>query len=147
VQDSIERSVSIAADIETVWSALTTPTGIREWFGDEAEVDLRPGGEARFGWTDYGASVHAVIEVVERPYKFSYRWAASGTDRVGDGPSTLVEFRLTSEAADTIVTVCESGFTSLPESIREGSFADNTSGWRVEMQDLADHLAKAQTAT
>jgi uncharacterized protein YndB with AHSA1/START domain len=44
MQDSIERTTHIPVDIETVWEALTTAEGIRRWFGDEAEIDLRPGG-------------------------------------------------------------------------------------------------------
>lgn len=140
MQDTIERSIEVPVGIETVWSALTTADGIRAWFGDEVEIDLRPGGEARFGWTEYGASSHAIVVDVTRPHCFSYRWAARGSERADTEPSTLVEFTLTSTDEGTSVTVRESGFTSLPEEIIEDSLRENTLGWKSEMQDLHDYL-------
>lgn len=141
MQDTIERTIQIPADIESVWVALTTAEGIRSWFGNEAEIDLTPGGEARFGWTEYEASSHAIVVDVEPPTRFSYRWAVSGSERADDGPSTLVEFSLVSTATGTSVTVVESGFASLPPEIYEQSIKENTSGWKAEMQDLHDYLA------
>ena len=141
MKDTIERSIQIPVDIETVWSALTTADGIRAWFGDEAEIDLRPGGEARFGWTEYGSSSHAIVIEVMRPHGFSYRWAASGAERADSGPSTLVEFTLSTTGVGTKVTVKESGFASLPPEIIEDSLRENTAGWKSEMQDLHDYLA------
>jgi uncharacterized protein YndB with AHSA1/START domain len=140
MQDTIERSITIPADIEAVWTALTSAEGIRQWFGDVAEIDLRPGGEATFGWTDYDSSSHAIVERVDRPRFFSYRWAASGGKRVDAGPSTLVEFSLVVAGDETTVSVRESGFASLPSEIRAKNLEDNTSGWKSEMQDLYDYV-------
>jgi len=143
MQDTIERTIQIPASIESVWTALTTAEGIRSWFGDEAEIDLTPGGEARFGWTEYEASSHAIVVDVDPPTRFSYRWSVSGTERADAGPSTLVEFTLESTGTGTEVTVIESGFSSLPPEIYEQSIEDNTSGWRAEIQDLHDYLVSA----
>ena len=44
--DEIRRELVVEAPIEQVWEALTTPEHLRKWFGDSAEVDLRPGGRA-----------------------------------------------------------------------------------------------------
>lgn len=140
MQDTIERTIHIPADIETVWEALTTAEGIRTWFGDEAEIDLKPGGEARFGWTEFEASAHAIVVNVDKPTRFSYRWAASGSERADTGSSTLVEFTLDATDTGTNVTVVESGFASLPAEIYEHSISENTSGWKAEMQDLHDYL-------
>ncbi len=146
MQDTIERSVTIPAAIEAVWDALTTLEGIRSWFGDEVEIDLTPGGEALFGWSEYGSSSHAIVQEVRRPTLFSYRWVADNSQRVDEGPSTLVEFTLMSDGESTIVTVVESGFASLPADIAERTLAENTSGWKAEMQDLVDYLT-ADSAT
>jgi uncharacterized protein YndB with AHSA1/START domain len=143
MQDSIERTIHIPASIESVWSALTTAEGMRAWFGDEAEIDLKPGGEARFGWTEYEASSHAIVVNVDPPTRFSYRWAASGSERADTGPSTLVEFTLESTGTGTEVTVIESGFASLPPEMYDRSIRENASGWKAEMQDLHDVLATA----
>jgi len=147
MQDTIERSITIPADIDAVWGALTTRDGILSWFGDEVEIDLRPGGEASFGWSEYGETVHAVVQEVAPPTRFSYRWVAVSTDRVDTGPSTLVEFTLSTDGSTTVVTVVESGFVALPADIAERCLEDNTSGWNAEMQDLLDYLTAAATTT
>ena len=40
----------IAHPPEKVWAALTTAEGLGAWFGNEATIDLRPGGSARMRW-------------------------------------------------------------------------------------------------
>jgi hypothetical protein len=42
--DRIKRTVEVAHPPHTVWTALTTAEGLGAWFGDEATIDLRPGG-------------------------------------------------------------------------------------------------------
>ena len=42
--DRIERTVEIAHPPARVWAALTTAEGLGAWFGNEATIDLRPGG-------------------------------------------------------------------------------------------------------
>jgi uncharacterized protein YndB with AHSA1/START domain len=145
MQDIIERTIHIPVDIERVWEALTSADGIGNWFGDQAEIDLRPGGEARFGWTEYGSSSHAVVVDVDRPSRFSYRWTAGEAERADVGPSTLVEFTMIERNGGTDVSVRESGFASLPLEIIEDSLKSNTSGWKAEMQDLHDYLVAAAT--
>jgi hypothetical protein len=49
--DRIERTVELAHPPDTVWAALTTAEGLGAWFGNEAAIDLRPGGTARMRWT------------------------------------------------------------------------------------------------
>lgn len=141
MHDRIEQHIHIHTDIAKVWEALTTAEGLRSWFGDQAEIDLRPGGEARFGWTEFDSSSHAMVEAVERPHRFVFRWAATGTDDVRTGPSTVVEFRLVSTDDGTTVTVIESGFASLPDEIAQRDFEGNTSGWTAELKDLKAYLS------
>ena len=45
--DRIERVVEVAHPPARVWAALTTAEGLGSWFGDQATIDLRPGGAAR----------------------------------------------------------------------------------------------------
>lgn len=147
MQDIIERSIEIPVTIDVVWAALTSEEGVKAWFGDEATIDLRPGGEARFGWSEYGASTHAIVEVVDRPNRFAFRWAARNLDRADEGPSTLVEFRLEQLANGTLVSVHESGLAGLPDDIRSKTLQENTSGWNAEMQDLYDYLTATAQAS
>jgi uncharacterized protein YndB with AHSA1/START domain len=46
--DLIERELTLPAPPEAVWEALTDPGWLRQWLADEAELQLRPGGDARF---------------------------------------------------------------------------------------------------
>ena len=48
VANSIEREIIIDAPVARVWDALTEADQIASWFGDGAEIDLRPGGSAIF---------------------------------------------------------------------------------------------------
>jgi uncharacterized protein YndB with AHSA1/START domain len=42
--DRIERAVELAHPPGKVWAALTTAEGLGAWFGNEATIDLPPGG-------------------------------------------------------------------------------------------------------
>ena len=73
--DRIERTIELAHPPEKVWTAITSADGLGTWFGNSAEVDLRPGGEARLRWAEgYTATLH--IKVVEPHSRFAYTWAS-----------------------------------------------------------------------
>src|SRR5260370_42020537 len=50
VQDRIEREVGGAAPPERVWEIITQAEHGGKWFGDSAEVALRPGGSSVRRW-------------------------------------------------------------------------------------------------
>lgn len=142
-QDWIEREILIEASREHVWAVLTEAQQVAGWFGDSAEIDLRPGGSARFGWAEHG--VHrAVIQRVEPPSLFSYRWARDTDTEPGDGNSTLVEFTLTEVFAGTLLRVVETGFASLHVSDQEQDKAvqENTDGWIAELAELKEYAER-----
>jgi uncharacterized protein YndB with AHSA1/START domain len=140
LQDLIEREVLIEASRERVWAALTDPAQIASWFGDEAEMDSRPGGAAAFGWRDHG-TYHAVVNRAEQPSFLSYRWARDTDTEPAEGNSTLVEFDLTEVFAGTLVRVVETGFASLHTTAAEQAkaAADNTEGWQSELAELKEY--------
>jgi uncharacterized protein YndB with AHSA1/START domain len=117
---------------------------VAAWFGDAAEIDLRPGGDAAFIWEEGGRFLGRV-ERVEPPRFFSYRWARPKDTPPAEGNSTLVEFSLIAEGEGTRLRVVESGFATLARSEDEKAqhFADNTQGWNVELGHLRDYAAKA----
>jgi len=146
--DRIEREIVVDAPQERVWAVLTEAEHVARWFGDSAEVDLRPGGKMVFGWAQYNSPDHrAVIERVEPPSFFSYRWARrSGEDPV-DGNSTLVEFSLSQDGARTRLRVVESGFGRLAVSEDERGTAvkENTEGWISELGELQDYAERTSS--
>jgi uncharacterized protein YndB with AHSA1/START domain len=141
----IEREIRIEASRERVWSVLTEAEHVAGWFGDWAELDLRPGGRAAFGWREEGAEVfHAVIERVEPPSFLSYRWARKTNTEPVEGESTLVEFTLTTDTLGTLLRVVETGFSSLHASSEEQDKAaqENTEGWISELAELKEYAER-----
>jgi uncharacterized protein YndB with AHSA1/START domain len=61
----IERELELPAPPETIWAAITDPVWLREWLADEAELELWPGGEARF--TTGGQVRNGWVEEVSPP--------------------------------------------------------------------------------
>jgi len=110
-----------------------------QWFGESAEIDLRPGGRARIGWTDFDAMTDCIVEVVDRPTRFSFRWDAL-KDTPIDVASTLVEFTLVSEGDGTRLTLLESGFADLPDEAYQARIDENSAGWDSELEDLRRYL-------
>ena len=46
----VERELVLDAPPDEVWDALTEPSRLAEWFANDVELDLRPGGGASFRW-------------------------------------------------------------------------------------------------
>ena len=143
VPEQIEREVTIAAPMERVWAVITQPEHVGSWFGDAgAEIDLRPGGAMTITWAEHG-TCHAVVERVEAPRVFAYRWARPAHQAVSPDNSTLVEFTLAPDGEQTRLRVVESGFRALALSPAEQArYAEgNTEGWRMELDELRSYLA------
>jgi uncharacterized protein YndB with AHSA1/START domain len=139
--DRIERVVEIAHPPSTVWTALTTAEGLGSWFGEEATIDLRPGGTARMSWSD-GATAEMRIERVEEPRVFGYTWHVYGLPD-DDPRRTYVEFTLEPDGAGTRLTVVESGFAQLPDDAHDKAFGGNVNGWAKELGELVTYLDAA----
>ncbi len=93
----IVREIVLPAPREEVWEALTDPDRLEDWFANTVEVDLRPGGGARFGWGN-GEERHATFTEVEPGRRLAFDWDDDGE----------VEFTLDDAAGGTRLTVIES---------------------------------------
>ena len=140
--DRIERTVELAHPPERVWAALTTAEGLGAWFGDEAVIDLRPGGSARMRWSGEGYTAQMRVERVEEPVVFGFTWHIFGLPG-GDPRRTYVEFTLEPAGAGTRLTVTESGFAQLPDDRYREAYDGNTDGWAKELGELAAYLGAA----
>ncbi|GAA1294923.1 SRPBCC family protein [Pseudonocardia aurantiaca] len=132
--DRIERIVEIANPPAKVWKALTTAEGLAGWFGNEAVIDLRPGGAARVAWAG-GQSVDLRVERVEEPTVFGFTWHIYGLPEE-DPRRTYVEFTLEPVGVGTRLTVVESGFAQLPEEAHKSAYDSHTEGWASELGEL-----------
>lgn len=118
---------------ERVWASLTDAAELTKWFAPRVELDLVVGGEGVFRWDEPAVEAKAVVEELEEPSRFVYRWEAS----FGDGRMTRVEFGLEEVEGGTQLTLFESGFAELPPESR----ADHESGWDSELAELEEYLA------
>jgi uncharacterized protein YndB with AHSA1/START domain len=125
-----------------VWAALTMAEGLGAWFGNEATIDLRPGGAARMRWTEEGFTAEMWVERVEEPVVFGFTWPIYGLPE-DDPRRTYVEFTLEPVAVGTRLTVVETGFAQLPEDAYRKAYDGNTEGWARELAELAEYLDAA----
>jgi uncharacterized protein YndB with AHSA1/START domain len=139
--DRIERTVELAHPPAKVWTALTTAEGLGTWFGNQASIDLRPGGTAQLSWST-GDKAHLQVERVEEPRVFGYTWHIYGLPE-DDPRRTYVEFTLEPVGTGTRLTVVESGFAQLSDDAYRTAYKGNTDGWANELAELVDYLDAA----
>jgi uncharacterized protein YndB with AHSA1/START domain len=94
----IHKEIVLPAPREEVWDALTDPDRLADWFANEVELDLRPGGGATFRWAN-GEERHATVRAVEPEERLALVW--------DDGEEGDVEFTLADAADGTRLTVVE----------------------------------------
>jgi uncharacterized protein YndB with AHSA1/START domain len=85
-----------------VWEALTDPRRLEEWFANDVELDVTPGGGGRFRWAD-GATRRAIVENVDEERCLSLRWWAEEAP----DDETLVTMSLEEADEGTKVVVTE----------------------------------------
>ena len=139
--DRIERTVELAHPPAKVWAALTTAEGLGTWFGNEAKIDLRPGGSAQMTWTS-GHTADMRVERIEEPAVFGFTWHIYGLPE-DDPRRTYVEFTLEPNDSGTRLTVVESGFAQLTDAAFREAYDGNTKGWASELGELVDYLDAA----
>jgi uncharacterized protein YndB with AHSA1/START domain len=97
----VRREIVVPAPREEVWSALTSPERLSEWFAPEVELAVEPGGEGIFRWPD-GETRRAVVEELDPGERFAFRWSdEDGRDE------TRVELTLDDVPDGTRVSVTE----------------------------------------
>jgi uncharacterized protein YndB with AHSA1/START domain len=69
----VTRTVVLPVTRNEAWEALTEPERLREWFANDVELDVRPGGEGMFRW-DNGESRRAVVDEVAEGERLVLRW-------------------------------------------------------------------------
>jgi uncharacterized protein YndB with AHSA1/START domain len=139
--DRLEYTVEIAHSPARVWAALTTADGLSAWFGNKAEIELRPGGSASMSWEGEGKA-DMRIERVDEPSVFGFTWPIYGLPD-DDPRRTYVEFTLEPTATGTRLTVVEAGFAQLPDDAYRKAFDGHTGGWASELSELAGYLDAA----
>ena len=143
----IERETLIDAPLEVVWGVVTEPAQISRWFTDEAQLDLRPGGEGVLSWKEH-ESARLRVERVERPHLFSFRWMFPPGSEPVEGNSMLVEFTLSDEGGKTRLRVAESGLaaTDWTEEEKAKYLDGHSRGWERHIGELVRYVAAERQA-
>jgi uncharacterized protein YndB with AHSA1/START domain len=136
----VTRTLHIAAHRSAVWAAITEPELISEWFGDTAELDLRLGGTGAMGWNEWG-TFRLIVEEIDEPNAFAFRWARVKDVDPRKGNSTLVRFTLAEKDGGTQLTVLETGWEDYEGDVAAG-MKENTAGWLEELDELVAFLEK-----
>lgn len=126
----IEREVLIEAPVEVVWRTVTEPDQMTRWFADRVELAIEPGAHGHMQFGDQGGPV--VVQTVERPTRFSFRWNHPRGEEPVAGNSMLVEFTLTPEGDErTRLRVAESGHELLtwPDAEKARYADEHQEGW------------------
>jgi uncharacterized protein YndB with AHSA1/START domain len=141
----IERDVLIEASIQVVWHTITEPDQISQWFADRVELVIEPGAHGYMGFGDQGGPV--VVETVEPPTRFSFRWNHPHDEEPVVGNSMLVEFTLTPKGDEqTHLRVIESGHEerAWPDSEKERYANEHRGGWGEFLHRLGGVVAERQ---
>lgn len=103
----VEKRVVYPVGRAEVWAALTRPAELSRWFGAEvASLDLRPAGRMVVRHPD-GSSRRALVETVDAPSRFAFRWLPAPAGSAGADPGSRVEFLLEEVEEGTALTVVE----------------------------------------
>jgi uncharacterized protein YndB with AHSA1/START domain len=140
---AIEQEILIEAPAEVVWRTITEPDQITRWFADRVELVAEPGAHGYMGFGDQGGPV--VVETVEPPTRFSFRWNHPEGEEPVVGNSMLVEFTLTPEGPErTRLRVSESGhdLRDWPDAEEKRYADEHRGGWAKHLDRLANAVSE-----
>lgn len=134
----VEREILIDAPPDVVWRTLTEPDQMSLWFADRVDLVVEPGASGYLQFGDQGGPV--VVETVDPPAHFSFRWNHPRGEKPVPGNSMLVEFRLTPEGDEqTRLRVTESGheLRDWPDDEQKRYADEHREGWGEFLGRLA----------
>jgi uncharacterized protein YndB with AHSA1/START domain len=150
--DRIEREIRIDAPIDVVWSIVTEPEQITQWFSDSAEFELQPGAEGTLTFrgsrkgsrpndSQHEAVINLRVERAEPPRYFSFRWDYPHGVEPDESNAPLVEFTLTEDGEATTLKLVESGLQrpDWTDDQNERYVADHERGWDHHLGLLRAH--------
>jgi uncharacterized protein YndB with AHSA1/START domain len=142
----IEKKLLIRAPRSRVWHALTTAEEFSKWFAVKFDGQFAPGKRLDMISTHPACSgdphFYLIVERMEPEHTFSWRWQPGAASQEEDEP-TLVEFHLEELPEGTLVIVSESGFDRISLARRTKAFEENSRGWEIQLESLAQYAAKA----
>lgn len=118
---SIERQLSIAATLETVWEFLVDPDKMTRWMGLSATLEANVGGLYHCDVIPGHTARGEVVEV-DAPRRLVFTWGWENNDGVPPGSSTI-EIELTPQGEGTSLRFVHSDLPSAEAA------KSHTHGW------------------
>ena len=147
--DTVEKHIEIKAPISRVWRALTDHAEFGQWFGVKLDSPFAVGKSSSGLITHCGHENQkwaAVVQKMEPERLFSLTWHPYAVDPNIDYSKetpTLVEFRLETTAAGTLLSVKESGFDQIPAGRKAEALLKHDHGWAEQMANIGAYVTKA----
>jgi uncharacterized protein YndB with AHSA1/START domain len=124
----IEQDILIDAPVDVVWRTVTEPDQIALWFADEVELEITPGARGHLGFGEQGGPV--LVETVDPPRCFSFRWNWPAGEEPTATNSILVELTLADEGGRTRLRVTEQlGPLPWPDAEKQRYADEHNHGW------------------
>jgi uncharacterized protein YndB with AHSA1/START domain len=145
ISDRLEKQSILPAPIARAWRAISDSREFGAWFGAAFDGPFVAGQKltgrikpttvdpevAKLQAPHEGKPFDILVETVEAPRRFSFRWHPFAIDPAVDyskEPTTLVAFELSEVAGGTLLRITESGFDRIPALRRAQAFEANQGG-------------------
>jgi uncharacterized protein YndB with AHSA1/START domain len=128
----IKREVVVETTPELAFEAVTGASELREWFGEQAWSDVRPGGRYEVRWGQEERVEGRFVEL-QPPRRAAITW-----QRTGDPGKTSVEFAIRPTDDGVKVTLVHGGFGSGPRW--DKALARAKSEWSRALENLKSTL-------
>lgn len=141
---TVERAIHIAAPMERVWSAVTDPANISQWF---APTTLDADGSGVIAFEENAVPLRVVSSNPQTA--ITYEWnnddaLAANPPVIDAGTSTAFTFTLEPVGDGTRLTVVETGFAATSDPAH--NLASHQTGWTSELDKLVRLLETGAAA-
>lgn len=109
----------------------TEPSWITRWWAQEAETDVRPGGDYTFSWPAMGWTLRGTYTVVDAPDRLAFTW---NWDHEPDVPERTVTMTFTPDGDDTRLLLTHGTYGADDAEERQG----HVDGWKHFLGKLAE---------
>lgn len=135
----IRHLLKIAAEPHRVYQALTTASGIREWWTDNADLDEQVGGKGVFRFA-YGQTVETVVQLINLQEPVLVTWAVLNSFRP-EQDGTIINFELRPDGNGTLLHFSQSGYAQADDT-----YALMNTGWAYYLVSLKQYLETGKGA-
>ncbi|WP_433654080.1 SRPBCC domain-containing protein [Nocardia sp. CA-128927] len=142
----IERTMYVEATPEVVYEVISSPTHLKEWWPDDADLAPVPGAVGTISWGEGDEQQIVPITVIDaQPHRlFSFRWTHPVDEAAAVGNSLFVTFELAPSGDGTTVRMTETGFREMGWEIAvlEQQYNEHIHGWDTHLPRLAEYVAR-----